>query len=503
MKRYYLYFMVLNLFMSFSLFATYTRVNSLGDIENPVSEEISYLIKDDIVDIYFNPAKVNDVRAFILLSSFNLENGSNQDEKSSTFKIINGTVSTTNETSSKVNAYNLTTKIGVLIPLKFINLFINYSPEWNRVKEETFFDSDISTATNQVSKTVSDKNIMRQLAFDTTIGFNLFDKIKTGIRVGINNEKYNQYTIDSDGNAKNKGEYNNNVFLIGAGVEFSFIKTFDISLAGDVTVSSKDESPLYIEGGFNNAGSYNYDTTYKVYNYTYLENEIVYNLRVIPELKLKNDKFFRFLAELSFYNYTKDYSFNQKLNLKDYKMDNFNKSKIILNTGVSFNSRLGTGVQGIYGIKYSGLINGINQYKFYEDKNNLNTYKEYRENIKDNYIGIFSGFDIKVVKILYIRTGISQGIFRYYSYSSIDKNTGIENIEKWKYYFPDTIFTLGFYIMPIDNLTIEFNFSNGKDWSMKNIADKESIIKQNDIVSERAITKNYDFNAGMSVSFKF
>ncbi len=502
MKKFAVFVIIIFLFTC-SLFGTYTRVNSLGDIANPVSGEISYLIKDDIVDIYFNPAKVNDVKAFIILSSFNLQNGSDQNEKENTFKIVNGIISTTNVTSSKITAYNFKTKTGILIPLKSINLFINYSPEWNRVKEEISFDSDISTATNQIIKNFSDRNIMRQLDFDITLGFNLFDKIKTGIRVGTFNEKYNEYSINTDGEESKKGNYIKNKFLVGAGIEFSFIKNIDISLAGDISVNTKDESPLKIEDGFENSGNYNYNTTYNVFTYSFLENEYKYNLRIIPELKLKNKDFFRFLAEVSFYNYSKDYTFNPKLSLKDYKIDYFNKNKIILNAGIGFNNSLRKSIKGIYGIKYSGLIKGINQYKFYTDKNDPTSYNEFKEETKDNYVGIFTGFDIQVTKIIYIRTGISQGLWRYYEYSSIDEVTKRTVSRTITYYMPETIFTLGFYIMPINDLTIEFNFSNNKDWDASNITTEKMRIIDNGKTTETQDAENYDFNLGLTVSYKF
>ncbi|MBU1076434.1 MAG: hypothetical protein KKH98_04030, partial [Spirochaetes bacterium] len=453
------------LFFINTLYATETRVKSLGDIENPVTGKISGLIKDDIVDIYFNPASVNDVKAFLILTSFYLKYGTDtdnitKDEKYE--KIENNTVgkkSSTVYTTYDRRGYDLTLNTGVLIPLKFINIFMNYNPFWNKYQEdftedEYTFDQATSTLTNSFLKTHQNSYTESTLPFDVTIGFNMFDRIMLGFRTGYYSSRLEQSFTELDGTFSKKSEYNNNRFIIGAGLKFNFSQKIGLSLVTDLDLAQKDESPLLIEGGFAGAGNNNYDPLTKTYDYITTENETSINVRVIPEIDLSatGEKFIRIIVEANFIDYKKDFNFNEKGDLKSYEISDFTKNKLIGNLGFSYNHALSQTTKAVYGFKYSGLINGLNKYKFYEDKADKTTYINYREESRDHFLGLFMGFDIELTKYLFVRTGISQGVYRL-SHLKIFNTTVIADQKDIveanyidQYFLPDSTFCLGFYI---------------------------------------------------------
>ncbi len=520
MKRILLVLILLLVLSAVNIHATLTRVNSLGDIENPVTGKISGLIKDDIVDIYFNPARVNDVNAFLILTSFHLKYGTDEenepsDEKSDIIKTTGSKNDYINRTIINREAYNFNLNTGILIPMKVFNLFINYNPYWIRFKEKeiinnTTYDPATSSITNTIDETHKNSYNDRKIPFDITMGFNIKNKIMIGIRTGYFSSAYEESGININGLIIEKGEYELDRFILGAGVKFNFTKNISLSFASDMNFSQKDESPLKIEGVFAGAKGYNYNPLEKVYTYTTTENETSYSFRLIPEITLKgtNEKFIRIIAEVNYIDYAKDFHFNEQGDLKNCEKIDFTKNKLIGNLGGSYNHSLSKSTKAVYGIKYIGIINGINKYKFYENKNDKTQYKDYREEIYDNFIGLFTGFDIEVAKYIFVRTGISQGLYRLKVSKTFDTDvTGNQKSTKEnsflnEYYLPNTDFTLGFYIQPVTDFIIEFNFSGSKDWCFSNFSyyNEKKLDNGSEIYSKS--TRNFDYNIGMSICYK-
>ena len=489
------------LFLTSTLFATLTRVKSLGDTENPINGKISGLIKDDIVDIYFNPAKVNEVKALLIISSFNIDYGTDNDEVYEYYNITEATKTNITLTKTTREGYDFQFNTGILIPIKMFNLFINYQPKWTKYYKETSNSSSSDEFSTEVITDTEKRITMDRAAFDVTMGFNIKDRLLFGLRIGYYNSEHNGYS-ESGGIKKKKSEYICDKFLVGSGVEFNFTKNISLSIAGDFTFSQKDESPLYIEEGIlgTSTNEFNYDSTRQLYAYSRTEKEANYGLRIYPEIKLKQGKFIRTLLGIDYYTYSKDYNFNSQGKLAGYDIRDFNKQKVILSSGISFNHTLAKSTRGVYGLKYIGLISGYETKVRYPDnvKSELNT--------TAHFIGTFVGFDTRISKIIFIRTGLSQGIYKYENRSVKDNELTSGNITETvnisKEILPQTIFALGFYIQPIADLILEFNFSASKDWNMKNISLVEETYKENGKDKERTKRKNYDFQIGLSVSYQ-
>lgn len=513
-------FIFILIFLS-NIHATTTRVNSLGDIEDPVTGKISGLIKDDIVDIYFNPARVNDVKAFLILSSFHIKYGSDEDnnpmdekyeEEESTTQ-SKKIITTTRQYDRK--GYDFKMNTGVLIPLNFINLFITYNPEWKKF-DETFkqkqstYDTQSSSLTNSYLQTHQESKTKSTIPFDATIGFNIADTVMIGIRTGYFSYDYFETHLDNDGLTEKQGEYEQDRVLFGSGIKFNFSKKFNLSFIADMDLYSKDESPLLIEGGFSGAGNNNYDKATKAYDYITTENETGYTFRFIPEFELNKaeEKFIRIIVSANIITFTKTYQFNKKGNLKTYDIENFKKNKLIGNIGASYNFKISQTAKCVYGFKYIGLLNSVNKYRVFSDKTTRSSYKDYKEELDDNFIAAFIGFDIEVTKYLFIRTGLSQGLYRYKVLKTFDTsvNGTQEDVHEIdyinKYYMPNTDFALGFYIQPVTDFIVEFNFSGSKDWQYKDVSYSKVVEYDNGDVKKQTTKHNYDLNIGMSVSYK-
>lgn len=516
------YLIIIKIFLFIiNLHATETRVKSLGDLENPVTGKISGLIKDDIVDIYFNPACVNDVKAFLILTSFDLSYGTDsennpKDEKSNEIEYnTTGKKITTTERNYTRKGYNFSLDTGVLIPLAAFNLFINYRPQWvkftERYKEnKTTYDGATLKTTNTFIETHQNTYTNTPLPFDITMGFNIADTILLGIRTGYFKYDQDEAVIDANGDITKKGEFTKDRFIIGSGIKFNFSDKISMSLVADVDLAEKNDSPAVIQEGFTGSGNNNYDSSKGIYTYLTTENESGYNFRFIPEIELNRarEKFIRILTEVNIVDYEKNFDFNQKGDLKNYEIQDFKKNKLIGNLGLSYNHRLSPHAKGVYGFKYIGLLNGVNQYKFYENKANKNEYRDYKEESYDNFLGLFLGFDVEITKYFFIRSGVSQGLYRYALFKTFDRTitstqeTVEETIAKNEYYLPNTDFTLGFYIQPVNNLTMEFNFTGKKDWNVDDFSTSNSEEKENGTTTKTMTKYNYDITLGMSITYK-
>ncbi|MBN1897603.1 MAG: hypothetical protein JW827_02410 [Spirochaetes bacterium] len=500
---------VLLIFYITSLSATMTRVKSLGDMENPVDGKLSGLIKDDIVDIYFNPAKVNDVKAFLILTSFHLDfgtPGNEVDELYTTTEAVKTNVSLSKTTRS---GYDIQLNTGVLIPLSAFNLFINYQPDWNKFYKETSFDSDINDATN-VAVTDTEKQItMSRAAFDVTLGFNISDKFLFGLRTGYFNSEHSGYK-ESGGVKSQKSEFTSDKFVLGSGVGFNFTDTISLSIAGDFTFNQIDESPMKTEEGLPGASTneINYDPALQLFDYSTTEKENIYALRIYPEINLRQSRFIRILIGGEYSQYTKDYKFNALGDMKETEVTGFDEQKLILSTGLSFNHNLTESTRAIYGLKYTGLVWGNEEKTIYPNKTVRSIYTKSEIDRKDHFIGSFVGFDTQLSRIIFLRTGLSQGLYRNTKQVAKEKNINsgtekINELESVSYQIlPQTVFALGFYMQPVTDLIFELNLSASKDWNMDNISFDKETYKESGSEKERLETSNYDFQVGISVSYK-
>ena len=501
MKRLLIILFIL-LFLTSNSIATLTRVKSLGDIENPVTGKISGLIKDDIVDIYFNPARVNDVKAFLVLSSFHLDYGTDKPEKKETLTTSFGVK--TNITTTKINRkkYDFDFNTGVLIPITFFNIFINYDPHWQRYDKKT--TTDVAGDTNYKTERYEHSYTDSKLPFDITLGFNILDVVMFGLRTGYYNYYHDESITSSDGTINQKSEFQKDRFIIGTGAKFNFLKHYSLSIVADIDLSHTDDSPLKD----NFEGGYNYESDDKVYKYTTTENETSINLRFIPEIYIggSHDEFIRIITELNIIDYKKDFDFSRQSVLSNYQVFDDSDQKYIFSFGASFNHILSESTKAIYGVKYIGLVKGITHLKYYPDKLDTDNYKDDKIEANDNHAGLFIGFDTKITEYLFIRTGLSQGIYRYTKiiHKIEDTATGIVSRDDIvnDYILPDTTFCLGFYIQPINDFVIEFNFSGNRDWNPENISHTKQIHKEGSVETLKEDARNYDCNLGLSLSYK-
>ncbi len=500
-----LFIIVICLMLLSNVHATLTRVRSLGDVESPVTGRISGLIKDDIVDIYFNPARVNDVKAFLILTSFYLDYGTDAPEKEETYKETTGTKPKISLEKIERQRYDLCFNTGVLVPIKFFNIFINYDPRWIRYdKKKT--TTDISGFTNYKTEASEHSYTDSQLPFDVTLGFNILDIVMFGLRTGYYNYSHDESVTFIDGTINKKSEFQKDRVILGTGVKFNFLKHYSLSIVADVDLSQKDESPLKVLG----TSEDNYEPDDKVYQYTTTEYETDINLRLIPEIYIGGSKneFIRIMAEASIIDYKKDFHFIQQSILSNYDVFDDSDKKYIASFGASFNHILSASTKAIYGIKYSGLIKGLTHVKYYTDKNDKTTYTDNKIEENDNYGGIFVGFDTEITKYLFIRTGLSQGIYRYSLFKTIKTTvvSAAESVSEKKtineYFLPETTFCLGFYIQPVTDFVIEFNFSGSRDWNPENISYYKEVNKENGEETDKVSKRNYDCNIGVSLSYK-
>ena len=322
-----------------------------------------------------------------------------------------------------------------------------------------------------------------------------------GLRVGYFNYFHDESITDADGTISQKSEFQKDRVILGSGVKFHFLKYYSLSIVADIDLSQKDESPL--KGKFLGL-EYNYDSDNEVYKYTTTENETGINFRLIPEIYIggSKDEFIRIIFEANIIDIKRDFHFNPQSDLKDYEVYDDSAKKYIASFGVSFNHILSASTKAIYSVKYIGLIKGFTNVKYYPDKNNKNISTENKTEMNDNFIGIFTGFDIEITKYLFIRTGLSQGLYRYSKIKNIDENADTENKIIIQYFLPETTFFMGFYIQPITDFVIELNFSGNKDWNPENISTTEITEKTDGIETKKESKNNYDFNFGLSVSYK-
>jgi len=502
---------ILTIFIASTLSATLTRVKSLGDIENPVDGRISGLIKDDIVDIYFNPAKVNEVKALLILSAVNLNYGTDGDEYKKEYSITEGAQTTVITREITQDKYDFNLNTGVLIPLNVFNIFINYTPEWNRYYSEETVHETISGLTNKESETITHQKELTQspISFDITMGFNLKEKVMLGIRTGYSHYEHTSYEhtryLEHDNEKERMSKFTSDSFIIGSGIEFNFTKNISLSIAGDFSFSQKDDFPLTLEEiDPLLANDYNYDKDKGIFNYNYTEKEANYGLRIYPELKLKGERFYRFLLGINYYNYTKQYHFNEQGDLAGKSIKDFSKNNIILSSGVSYNYYFSKSVKAIYGIKYTGMVWDNEKKVMMPDNEDMEIDK------KDHFIGGFAGFDTRVSPMVYLRVGISQGFYRYIKTieKTSDKTSGDETeVENFTHQIlPQTAFTLGLYVQPVKDLIFELNFLAAKDsnsdWNMENITYSESVTKEKGKETFKTESRNYDFQIGISLSYK-
>lgn len=497
---------ILTIFIATTLSATLTRVKSLGDVENPVDGKISGLIKDDIVDIYFNPAKVNEVKALLILSAFNLNYGADGDEYREEYSVTEAAQTTVITKKVTQEKYDFNLDTGVLIPLNIFNIFINYSPQWYKYYSEETIRETISGLTNKESTTITHQKELTQspVTFDITMGFNLKERVMLGIRTGYSHYEHTRYS-ERDNEKERMAKFTTDRFVIGSGIEFNFTKNISLSITGDFSFSQKDDFPLtLVEIDPSLTNDYNYDKNKGIFDYNYTEKEANYGLRIYPELKLKGERFYRFLLGINYYNYTKQYNFNEQGDLAGKSIKDFSKNNIILSSGVSYNYYFSKTVKAIYGIKYTGMVWGN------EKKVKLPDNVDIEISRNDHFIGGFAGFDTRVSPMVYLRVGISQGFYRYIKTieKTSDKISGNETeVENLTHQIlPQTVFTLGLYVQPAKDLIFELNFLAGKDtnsdWSMENISYSESVTKENSEEIFRTKSRNYDFQIGVSVSYK-
>lgn len=516
MKRILILCFILGLAAGADLDATLTRVRSLGDTEDPVTGRLSGLIRDDIADISFNPARVNDVKATLILLGGNLhygyadDAGAPGDEQWNYYKIIEGVTTNQSKVGIDRKGYEFDFSAGVLLPMNFFNLYVQYTPAWSRNREDYSFDSNVASSTDALIRTRGDSYTEARLPFDVTVGFNIRDLLLLGIRAGYFHERQDQYYCDEKGLVSKKGEYSEEIFLLGAGIKFNFTKRIALSLAADFTVSQKDDSPLRIEPGFSGAGSYNYDSVQYLYQYLTAEKEAGYNFRLIPEIALSSagSAFIRIILEATLLDYEKEYNFNLQGGLANYEITDFTKNRYLAGVGASFSHEISSSAGAVYGLKYSGLLKGLNQYKFFEDRTDQTRYREYKELDYDHFLKVFLGFDISLTRYFMLRAGLSQGLYRKTLVYRFDRSvvSGSENVSETdlfqEEFLPGTVFALGFAVRPLARLLVEFNFTGMKDWNMENLSRSEEIKKTDGREKERTEKKNYDFDLGLSVSVR-
>jgi hypothetical protein len=504
MKRIKLIFLIILLIFVKNIFATFTRVKSLGDIENPVDNKISGLIKDDIVDIYFNPAKVNEIKNYLIFSAFNLKYGSELDEYLKFYEKTDTGVQTNETTIEQFNRrYDFKFNTGVIIPLQVFNIFIDYNPNWLNFNSEDRTLITQKGLTNSESKTTNytKENLMAPLPFNIVLGLK-FDNLLLGLKSGFAHSEYSRFS-ESEGIKEKKAEYKSDEFSIGSGIEFNFNKKLSLSLAGDFNFSQKDDFPLYVPEDISSSNDLNYDKQKGIYNYNYTEKVSSYNLRIYPELRLENERFFRFLLGINYLNYSKSHKFNPQGDYANFNIKDFSKNEVVLSSGVSYNYNFTQNVMAIYGIKYTGYIYSREE-KLEVSKNN-----EIENEKSDHFIGGFSGFESKVSPMVFIRVGISQGFYRFYKvYEKIYNKLSGDITEKYNVnnqFLPQTVFGLGLYVNPVKNLIFELNFIGMKDWTdwdMENISISEEQVKVNGVEKEKITKNNYDFQIGVSITYR-
>jgi len=504
MKRIKLIFLIILLIFVKNIFATFTRVKSLGDIENPVDNKISGLIKDDIVDIYFNPAKVNEIKNYLIFSAFNLKYGSELDEYSKEYKLSDEGAQKSETSIEKNNKkYEFKLNSGILIPLNVFNFYISYEPKWMRFNSEIKESEIITGLTNTESKKTNyvKENLMSPMPLNIVLGFNI-ENTYLGIRTSYFHSEYYRFS-ESKNTKDEKAEYKSDEFSIGSGIEFNFNKKLSLSLAGDFNFSQKDDFPLYVPEDISSSNDLNYDKQKGIYNYNYTEKVSSYNLRIYPELRLENERFFRFLLGINYLSYSKSHKFNPQGDYANFNIKDFSKNEVVLSSGVSYNYNFTQNVMAIYGIKYTGYIYSREE-KLEVSKNN-----EIENEKSDHFIGGFSGFESKVSPMVFIRVGISQGFYRFYKvYEKIYNKLSGDITEKYSVnnqFLPQTVFGLGLYVNPVKNLIFELNFIGMKDWTdwdMENISISEEQVKVNGVEKEKITKNNYDFQIGVSITYK-
>jgi len=297
---------------------------------------------------------------------------------------------------------------------------------------------------------------------------------------------------------------------LGTGVKFNFLKYYSLSIVADLGFSQIYMAPLTIEKGLNGSGIDNFDPLNKMYAYTITTNKSDINLRFIPEIYIggSHDEFIRIILEANIIDYENKYNFSEKsLILNNHDMADFSKIGYIGSLGGSFNHILSDSTKAIYGIKYSGKLKETTHKKIYPDKNNSKDYNDVTEDNNNNYIGVFLGFDTEITKYLFIRTGFSQGLYQLETYKRTEKvvvgnNEAIKTTDiKINSILPETAFCLGFYIQPLADFIIEFNFSKLQDWNPEKISTSKTTITD-DEGTVTTTESDSDCNFGITLSYK-